>query len=58
MSDYTPDEPLNHYIEIVDVGTWFRSTPDVTITFMPKSGQYLLELHLLAKEFQICLQFS
>lgn len=37
MSDFTTDEPPNHYIEIVDVGTWFRSTPDITITFMPKS---------------------
>ena len=58
MSDYTPDEPQNHHMEIVDVGTWFRSTPDVTITYTPKSGQYLLELHLLAEEFQLCLQFS
>ena len=51
MSDYPPPEPPNHRIEIVDVGTWFRSTPDITITYMPRSGQYLLELHLLAKEF-------
>lgn len=58
MSYFTTDEPSNHYEEIVDVGTTFRSTPDFTITYMPKSGQYLLELLFLVKEFQICLQFS
>ena len=39
MSGNRNVEPLNHYIEIVEIGTRFHSSPDVTITYMPRSGQ-------------------
>lgn len=37
MSGNRNVEPLNHYIEIVEIGTRFHSSPDVTITYMPRS---------------------
>lgn len=39
MSGNENVEPLNHYIETVDIGTAFHRSPDVTITYMPRSGQ-------------------
>lgn len=53
MTGFGTDEPYQNFVEVVDIGTWFNSTPDVRLTYTPSSrGQYISQISFAMRDFQ------
>jgi len=43
MTGFGTDEPYQNFVEVVDIGTWFNSTPDVRLTYTPSSRDFQVQ---------------